>query len=173
MPVSFAEIQRVSALCEVMGLGNVIPDVSLGSHFFNDLVESNMLYLALHPGYAGHALDLDRLRAAPNRLPELLPDDARLAPVVRVIDFPAPGDGRVLWLNANSVAQEVDLLPRPGGRGRVSVEPPASPRAASPRAYRPYGLLARLLRYPAVRGSSHEARRPHSWSASPGPVHGC
>ena len=107
VPVSFAEIQRVSALCEVMGLGNVIPDVSLGSHFFNDLVESNMLYLALHPGYNGHALDLERLRAAPNRLPELLPDDARLAPVVRVIDFPLPEDDRVLWLNANSVAQEV------------------------------------------------------------------
>jgi pyruvate,water dikinase len=118
VPVSFAEIQRVSALCEVIGMGNVVPDVSLGSHFFNDLVESDMLYLALHPGYTGHDLDLDRLRAAPNRLPELLPDDARLAPVVRVIDFPAPRDDRVLWLNANSVAQEVVCyLATAGGDG--------------------------------------------------------
>jgi pyruvate, water dikinase len=107
VPVTFAEIQRVSAVCEVISMGNVIPDVSLGSHFFNDLVESGMLYLALYPGYTGHGLDLERLRAAPNALQELLPDDARLAPVIRVIDFPLPGDGRVLWLNANTVAQEV------------------------------------------------------------------
>ncbi|MCM2333886.1 MAG: PEP/pyruvate-binding domain-containing protein, partial [Anaeromyxobacteraceae bacterium] len=44
VPVSFAEIQRVSALCEIMRLGDVVPDVSLGSHFFNDLVEESMLY---------------------------------------------------------------------------------------------------------------------------------
>jgi pyruvate, water dikinase len=107
VPVSFAEIQRVSAVCEIMKLGDVIPDVSLGSHFFNDLVEENMLYVALYPGYAGHALDEARLRAAPSRLAELLPDDARLADVVHVVDFPLPGDGRTLWLNASCVAQEV------------------------------------------------------------------
>jgi pyruvate, water dikinase len=107
VPISFAEIQRASALCEVMKIGNVVPDVSLGSHFFNDLVEANMLYLALHPTYPGHGLDEARLRSAPNRLAQLVPDDARLAPVVRVVDFPLEGDGRTLWLNANCVEQKV------------------------------------------------------------------
>ncbi len=107
VPVTFAEIAKVSAICEILRLGNVIPDVSLGSHFFNDLVESNMLYLALHPGYTGHRLDGARLRAVPNRLAEIVPDDARLAPVVHVVDFPLEGDGRLLWLNANCVSQEV------------------------------------------------------------------
>lgn len=106
VPVTFAEIQRASAICEIMKLGDVVPDVSLGSHFFNDLVEENMLYVALYPGYPGHALAEDRLRAAPNRLAELLPDDARLAEVIHVVDFP-PDGGRSLWLNANCVAQEV------------------------------------------------------------------
>jgi pyruvate, water dikinase len=107
VPVSFPEIQRVSALCEIMKLGDVIPDVSLGSHFFNDLVEESMLYVALYPGYPGHALDEARLRAAPNRLAELSPDDARMSEAIRVIDFPLPGDGRTLWLNASCVGQEV------------------------------------------------------------------
>jgi hypothetical protein len=107
VPVSFAEIQRVTALCEIMRLGTIIPDVSLGSHFFNDLVEENILYVAVYPTYTGHALDEARLRAAPNRLPELLPDDTRMAEVVRIIDFPLPGDDRTLWLNASCVRQEV------------------------------------------------------------------
>jgi hypothetical protein len=105
VPVSFAEIQRVSVLCEIMRIGDVVPDVSLGSHFFNDLVEEEMLYVAIYPAHPGHALAEDRLRAAPNRLPALLPDDARLADVVRVIDF-ASDDGSLLWLNCDCVRQE-------------------------------------------------------------------
>ena len=107
VPVSFPEIQRVSALCEIMKIGNVIPDVSLGSHFFNDLVEENMLYVALYPAYPGYALDERRLRSEPNRLADLLPDDAKMAHVVRIVDFPLSGDGRTLWLNANCVRQDV------------------------------------------------------------------
>jgi hypothetical protein len=106
VPVSFPEIQRVTALCEIMRLGTTIPDVSLGSHFFNDLVEENILYLAVYPASAGYTLDEARLRASPNRLPELLPDDAGMAGVVRVIDFPLAGDGRALWLNASCIRQE-------------------------------------------------------------------
>jgi pyruvate,water dikinase len=113
VPVSFAEIQRVSALCEIMRLGDVVPDVSLGSHFFNDLVEESMLYLAIFPGLAGHALDEARLRAAANQLPALLPDDARLAEVVRVVDFPPHGE-RTLWLNADCVRQEAVCYEAPG-----------------------------------------------------------
>jgi hypothetical protein len=106
VPVSFPEIQRVAAICEIMRLGEVVPDVSLGSHFFNDLVEEAMLYLALYPGYPGHLLEEARLRGWPSRLPDLLPDDARLAGVIRVVDFPLAGDARTFWLNASCVAQE-------------------------------------------------------------------
>jgi hypothetical protein len=107
VPTSFAEIQRVSAVCEIVKAGmKVVPDVSLGSHFFNDLVESSMLYLALYPERPGHHLGEALLRAAPSRLAELLPDDARLAGIVRVIDFPLPDDPRALWLNADCVRQE-------------------------------------------------------------------
>jgi hypothetical protein len=107
VPTSFAEIQRVSAIVEVVKTGmKVVPDVSLGSHFFNDLVESNMLYLAVYPDRPGYRLHEALLRAEPNRLAGLLPDDARMAEIVRVVDFPLRGDGRSLWLNADCVRQE-------------------------------------------------------------------
>ena len=86
---------------------NVVPDVSLGSHFFNDLVEANMLYLAVYPDRPGYRLAEEALRAEPNRLAALLPDDARLAEVVRVVDFPRQGDARALWLNASCIDQRV------------------------------------------------------------------
>jgi len=107
VPTSFAEIQRVSAICEVVKAGmKVVPDVSLGSHFFNDLVESNMLYLAVYPDRPGYRLAEGLLRSEPNRLAELLPADARIAEIVRVVDFPLRGDGRSLWLDADCVRQE-------------------------------------------------------------------
>ncbi len=50
IPVHFAEISRVSVLCEIVTMReNLIPDVSLGTHFLNELVEMNILYMALFP----------------------------------------------------------------------------------------------------------------------------
>ena len=100
--------------------GSVVPDVSLGSHFFNDLVEANMLYLAVNPARPGNRLDEALLRREPNRLAEIVPDDARMAGVVRVVDFPLRGDGRALLLCANSVRQEVLCYLEPP----AAVEPP-------------------------------------------------
>jgi hypothetical protein len=105
VPVSFAEIQRVSVLCEIMRIGDVVPDVSLGSHFFNDLVEESMLYVAIYPAHPGHLFDEPRFRAAPNLLGALLPDDARMAGVIRVVDF-SSDDRELLWLNCDCVRQE-------------------------------------------------------------------
>lgn len=108
VPVSFAEIDTVSAICEIIGVGMpVVPDVSLGTHFFNDLVEANMLYLAVHPTRRGDSLNMKFLAGARNLLAGLLPEDAEWAGVVRVIDVPEPGDGRLLYLNADSFRQRV------------------------------------------------------------------
>jgi len=117
VPVSFAEIDAVSAICEIIGVGMpVVPDVSLGTHFFNDLVEANMLYLAVHPTRRGDSLNLKFLAGAPNRLAELLPEDAEWEEVVRVIDFPEAGGGRLPYLNADSFRQRVVCYLSPAGK---------------------------------------------------------
>ena len=119
VPVSFAEIARASVLCEIIGEEmEVVPDVSLGTHFFNDLVEADMLYMAVHPGRGKDALNRRFLAKAENRLPKLLPDDAEWAEVVRVIDLPDPRDGRALYLNANCVRQRVVCYLAPPEKGR-------------------------------------------------------
>ncbi len=54
VPVGFADISRVAVLAEVAEMGSeVVPDLSFGSHFFQDLIESGIAYVALFPGRPG------------------------------------------------------------------------------------------------------------------------
>nr|MCU0936968.1 PEP/pyruvate-binding domain-containing protein [Gammaproteobacteria bacterium] len=117
VPVSFAEIDTVAVLCEIVAMReNLVPDVSLGTHFFNDLVEMDILYLALFPGRAGNRWSLDFFEQSPNRLAELVPEAAQWAHAVRVIDLPvgqAPEATLTVW--ASSLDQKVlCYLSRPG-----------------------------------------------------------
>ena len=89
VPVKFAEINTVSVLCELIEMNeNLVPDISLGTHFFNDIVEFKMLYCALFPTIAGNNINKAFLESAPNRLYALLPGQDRWSDAVRVIHFP-------------------------------------------------------------------------------------
>ncbi len=105
IPVSFAEISRASIVCEVVEMHErLIPDVSLGTHFFNDLVEHDMLYVAYFPRKAANHLDAAWFRAAPNQLLKLEPEAGAYADIVRVIDCETTGSR--VWLRADATAQE-------------------------------------------------------------------
>jgi hypothetical protein len=106
VPVSFQEIRSISALCEVAVMHeNLVPDVSLGTHFFNDLVETDILYLGVFPEREGHALNEGLLRSARNRLAELAPDAAPWAHALQVVSGADIEPGRTLVLSADSVKQ--------------------------------------------------------------------
>lgn len=50
VPVRFSDINTVAIICEIVAMrDSLVPDVSLGTHFFNELVENDMLYGALFP----------------------------------------------------------------------------------------------------------------------------
>jgi hypothetical protein len=85
VPVSFAEINNFSVLVELADpeIG-FMPELSFGSHFFLDLVEANIFYVALFPGRTGVAFDRSWLEQQQNELARLLPDEAGLEKVVRV-----------------------------------------------------------------------------------------
>ncbi len=105
IPVSFTEISKAAAICEVVAMHErLIPDVSLGTHFFNDLVEHDMLYVAYFPKKGGNSLEEDWFRQVPSRLLELAPDAGALAEVVRVID--CDESGQVMWLRADTSRQQ-------------------------------------------------------------------
>ena len=83
----------------------LIPDVSLGTHFFNDLVEMDMLYLAVSPGREGHGLNEPSVLQRPNHLGRLIPAAQGLSEALRVIDSsPQPG-ADALFLNVDSMKQ--------------------------------------------------------------------
>ena len=87
IPVSFAEIDNVTILCEIAEkIGEMIPDVSLGTHFFNNLVELDILYLVIHPEKESYILNRDYFRNAKNSLLEIMPDTERWAEIIKVID---------------------------------------------------------------------------------------
>lgn len=108
IPVSYAEINGVSVLCEIVAMHEgLVPDVSLGTHFFNELVEAEILYLALFPGREGNRINEVFLEQMPNRLEQLSPNAAQCGKVVRVIDAADLPDGKAICLNANNAKQEV------------------------------------------------------------------
>jgi pyruvate, water dikinase len=107
VPVSFAEINTVSVICEV-GLMHegLIPDISLGTHFFNDLVEMDMLYLAISPEKEGHRLRESLFTSEPNRLLQLLPTTSpAIAQAVWVRDA-QPTVGNRVFLNVDAMKQK-------------------------------------------------------------------
>jgi hypothetical protein len=108
VPVRFAEINTAAVLCEVVSMHDgLIPDVSLGTHFFSDLVETNILYLAIFPQRADNRLNTGFLEQQPNRLAELLPVAAEWANCLRVFDLPSAATPSALRLNANTLRQRV------------------------------------------------------------------
>lgn len=112
IPVVFAEINHVSALCEIVAMHeDLIPDVSLGTHFINELIEADMLYFALFPKMEGNRIDEAAIRSMPNRLVELLPDAGKWTDVLHVADV-EPGS---LVLYADAERQRVVVTVEPAG----------------------------------------------------------
>lgn len=112
VPVNFSEINRISILCELATMHAALtPDISLGTHFFNELVELNMLYFALFPDRDGNRLDRSIFEAAPNRLLDYAPDGGRLVDVLRVIEPPVP-----VRLSADPHGQTVFCYSIKGGK---------------------------------------------------------
>ena len=87
IPVTFSEIKNVAVLCEVAKMHEGLnPDLSLGTHFFNDLVDMDILYMGISPERKDFKLNDGLLKAAPNKLPQLLPDSRAYADMIYVID---------------------------------------------------------------------------------------
>jgi len=93
--VGFADIDHAGVLVELAREeAGHMPEVSYGTHFFQDLVEQQTIYLPIFPDDAASGFNRAFFERSPNVLADLLPDDAALAPVLKVIDVPAASGGR-------------------------------------------------------------------------------
>ncbi len=79
---------------------------SLGTHFFHEMVEMNMLYIGYFQNNSQNLLNQEWLSQAPNHLTELLPDESKWSEVVRVLEAPP---GRKLILRADHLEQQALL----------------------------------------------------------------
>lgn len=88
IPVSFGEICNAAVLAEVADKKEgYMPELSFGTHFFQDLVETRIFYAALFPGEEGFEFNTSLLEKRPNSLPELFPSLSKWQNVIKLIDL--------------------------------------------------------------------------------------
>lgn len=85
VPVRFAEICNASVICEVAyKSGSLMPELSFGSHFFQDLVESDIFYAAIFDGYENVIYNPNYLMDSKNYLEEILHKEASVKDVIYI-----------------------------------------------------------------------------------------
>ncbi|MBN2586450.1 MAG: hypothetical protein JXA64_11920 [Candidatus Fermentibacteraceae bacterium] len=95
--VTYSDINNTAALIEMaFQKGSYLPDLSFGTHFFQDLVEAGIRYLPLYPDDRSIVFRKEFFAESENVLCRLLPDCGALADVVRVIDVKASTGGKIL-----------------------------------------------------------------------------
>lgn len=102
VPVTYADIYNARALVELAdGRGELAPEPSYGTHFFQDLVEAQIYSLAIHADAHGDFLNRDFLQHARNALTTVLPDAGEHAECIKVIHLPTerPEHRLKLWMN--------------------------------------------------------------------------
>jgi hypothetical protein len=105
VPVSYADIYNARSLVELsVGPEGMAPDPSYGTHFFQDLVESQIYSLAIHsngtPVEGGEFVNWEFLRLAQNRLSHFVPE-APPGACLKLIDVAAERSGQKLevWMD--------------------------------------------------------------------------
>ena len=90
VPVHFMEINRFDCIAELAYSSHGLrPELSYGSHFFQDLVEAGSFYVALYPGEDGCVFQDTLFADCENVYAQLMPSDAEdvMADVIRVYDL--------------------------------------------------------------------------------------
>lgn len=109
--VTYSDINNTAVLIEIARKkGNYLPDLSFGTHFFQDLVEASIRYLPLYPDDHGIKFNEKFLHQSPNILKDILPEFAHLEETVRVIDVPKSTNGKVLQVLMNADEDEAMAL---------------------------------------------------------------
>jgi hypothetical protein len=105
--VHYADINHCRVLIEVAHRrGAFVPEVSYGTHFFQDLVEDGIFYLALHPDEDGTTYRHAFFVGSPNALERISPQDRSLGGILRVIRVADAEPGSELHLAMDGEAGE-------------------------------------------------------------------
>lgn len=107
VPVLFSEINNMAILGEIAyPKAGYLPEVSFGTHFFQDLVEGEIFYVALYPERSGVVFQTELFAEYENILPKLAPRKASLQDVIKVFDV-GKDNSRNLQVIADTMKQKV------------------------------------------------------------------
>jgi len=105
--VTYSDINNTSVLIEVAReKGNYVPDLSFGTHFFQDLVEASIRYIPLYPDDDDIIYNEIFLNRSKNILSELVPEFSYLEDIITVIDVQKEAKGRILRILMNADLDE-------------------------------------------------------------------
>jgi hypothetical protein len=93
--VTYSQINNTAMLIEIAKrTRDYVPELSFGTHFFQDLVEANIFYLPLYPDDAGILFNDHFFEHADNIFPRLLPDYSDLTEYIKVLDLSNYKEGK-------------------------------------------------------------------------------
>ncbi len=105
--VTYSDINKTAVLIEIAReKGNYVPDLSFGTHFFQDLVEAQIRYIPLYPDEKGNIFNLNFFNYSENILTKMLPEYSYLQECIKVIDIPSETDGKILKIFMNADLEE-------------------------------------------------------------------
>ncbi len=92
--VNYADIDNFTVLVEVGRThAGTEPELSYGTHFFQDLVEADIIYMPVFPDKRTAEFNSRFFTQSPNALVKILPEYAEFKDVIKVIDVPAAYKG--------------------------------------------------------------------------------
>ena len=105
--VTYSDINNTAVLIEIARKkGNYVPDLSFGTHFFQDLVESSIRYIPLYPDDPDIIFNEKFLMNSYNSLSDLAPEYSHLSETIHVVDIPKVMDGSTLQILMNAEIDE-------------------------------------------------------------------
>lgn len=97
VPVVYAEISQFKAICEVAySEAGYHPELSYGSHMFQDMVEADVYYGAINDNSKTRLYQPKLLGQYPEVLGSICPDEEELAPMVKLFDVSEAGASLIL-----------------------------------------------------------------------------
>ena len=114
VPVNYGDINNTTLLVEIAKKkGEYIPELSFGTHFFQDLVEADIKYLPLYPDESKIIFNEKMLLNSKNYLSKILPNNKKFQKVVKIIKTSELIDGGTLSIIMDGETNEALAFLKP------------------------------------------------------------
>lgn len=102
VPVTYSDINNTAMLIEIaLKKSGYVPELSFGTHFFQDMVEANIKYMPLYPNEGQAVFNKYFFDNSENMLSQIFPEFSRLSEVVKVVDIANEAQGKTLNILMN------------------------------------------------------------------------